>query len=390
MDEQELEPGVSEADQDAVLGELMGIAIAAGQEALERTPEQLDVLAEAGVVDAGAYGVVIILAGLVAGLAGIDTGTSPIPHQEAMPALAGDHVDSRFRYCTSCIITGSALDPQPLAPRLEELGDSIAVVGDATMLKVHVHTDEPNKARSVCAEYGDIHQFEFTDMRRQIAARDVRLSGGPGTRTGVVAVASGAGIAELFAAEGARVVDGGPTLNPSIHELLEGIRATKGEEILVLPNSSNVILAAEEAARLSDLSVQVVASTSQQAGLAALVGAFDPAEGAETNAERMRAELEAISDGLVAAADRDDPDGRYRRGEAVGFVGTDLVAWGEPTPTLETVVDRLAAGAEIVTVLEGADAPTKVEELNLELGNGAELEVHNGGQPTYWWLIAAQ
>jgi DAK2 domain fusion protein YloV len=390
LDRTELERGVSEADQDAVLAELLGIAIAAGQEALERTPEQLDVLAEAGVVDAGAYGLVIILAGLVAGLAGIEAGPSPIPHQEAVPVLGADHADSRFRYCTSCIITGSGLDPKPLAPRLEELGDSIAVVGDATMLKVHVHTDEPNRARAICSEYGDLHQFEFTDMRRQIAARDVRLSGGPGPRTGVVAVASGVGIAELFATEGARVVDGGPTLNPSIHELLEGIRATQGEEILVLPNSPNVILAAEEAARLSDLPVHVVASTSQQAGLAALVGAFDPAEAAGANAERMSAELDAISDGLVAAADRDDPEGRYRRGEAVGFVGPDLVAWGEPTPTLEVVVGKLADGAEIITVLEGADAPTRVQDLDLDLGNGAELEVHNGGQPTYWWLIAAQ
>jgi uncharacterized protein len=385
----EFRPGVSEADQDAVIGELLAIAISSGQAALERTPEQLDVLAEAGVVDAGAYGLVIILAGLVAGLAGQSAGPSPIPHQMAMPALGGVHADSRFRYCTSCIITGRELDPRALAPRLEELGDSIAVVGDATMLKVHVHTDGPDRARIICAEYGDVHQFEFTDMRRQIAARDVRLSGGAEARTAVVAVASGQGIAELFAAEGARVVDGGPTLNPSIHELLEGIRATSAEEVIVLPNSQNVILAAEEAARLAVRPVRVVSATSQQAGLAALVGAFNPASTADANAERMTAELEAINDGLVAAADRDDPDGRYRRGEAVGFVGKELVAWGHPDRTLAEVVGRLARDAEIVTVLEGADAPTHASELELP-ADGAELEIRDGGQPTYWWLLAAQ
>jgi DAK2 domain fusion protein YloV len=390
MERTELEAGVSEADQDAMIAELLAIAITSGQAALERTPEQLDVLAEAGVVDAGAYGLVIILAGLVAGLAGQDAGPSPVPHQVATPVLGGAHADSRYRYCTSCIVTGRELDPRALAPRLEELGDSIAVVGDETMLKVHVHTDVPNEARAICAEYGDVHQLEFTDMRRQIAARDVRLSGGSGPRTGVVAVAAGHGIAELFAAEGARVVDGGPTLNPSIHELLEGIRATNGEEVVVLPNSSNVILAAEEAARIADRPVEVVASSSQQAGLAALVGAFDPAQAAAENAERMTSELEAINDGLVAAADRDDPDGRYRRGDAVGFVGADLVAWGEPTPTLVAVVGRLAEDAEIVTVLEGAEAPARASELDLDPTNGAELEIHDGGQPTYWWLIAAQ
>jgi DAK2 domain fusion protein YloV len=390
LDQTELASGVSEADQDAMIAGLLAIAIASGQEALERTPEQLDVLAEAGVVDAGAYGLVIILAGLVAGLAGQDAGESPVPHQVATPVLGAAHADSRFRYCTSCIVTGRELDPRALAPRLEELGDSIAVVGDETMLKVHVHTDTPDEARAICAEYGDVHQLEFTDMRRQIAERDVRLSGGAGPYTAVVAVASGHGIAELFAAEGARVVDGGPTLNPSINELLEGIRATNGEEVIVLPNSSNVVLAAEEAARIADRRVRVVEATSQQAGLAALVGAFDPALGADENAKRMAAELDVINDGLVAAADRDDPDGRYQRGDAIGFVGSDLVAWGEPTPTLAAVVGRLAEDAEIVTVLEGADAPARAAELDLGLTNGAQLEVHNGGQPTYWWLIASQ
>ena len=300
------------------------------------------------------------------------------------------HIDSRFRYCTSCIVTGRDLDPRAVAPRLEELGDSIAVVGDSTMLKVHVHTDTPGRARAVCAEHGDVHQFEFTDMRRQIAERDVRLAGGAAVCTSVVAVACGDGIAELFAGEGARVVDGGPTLNPSIIEILEGIRATHGEEVIVLPNSSNVILAAEEAAQLADRPVRVVASTSQQAGLAALVGGHDPGASADENAARMEAELEAISDGLVAAADRDDPGGRYRRGDAVGFIGKDLVAWGDPDRTLRAVVDALARDAEIVTVLEGADAPARAGELDLGPENGAELEIHDGGQPTYWWLVAAQ
>jgi uncharacterized protein len=390
LERTELTSGVAEAEQDAMLAELMVIAIAAGQEALERTPEQLDVLAEAGVVDAGAYGLLVILAGLVSGLTGQEASDSPIPHQTASPAHGSVHFDSRFRYCTSCIVTGQALDPRAVAPLLEELGDSIAVVGDATMLKVHVHTDTPGRARAVCAEHGDVHQFEFTDMRRQIAERDDRLAGGAGVRTGVVAVACGDGIAELFAGEGARVVDGGPTLNPSINEILEGIRATSGDEVIVLPNSANVILAAEEAAQLADRPVRVVPSSSQQAGLAALVGGHDPSASAEQNAGRMEAELEAITDGLVAAADRDDPAGRYRRGDAVGFVGKELVAWGDPDGTLRTVVDTLASDAEVVTVLEGADAPARAGELDLEPENGAELEIHDGGQPTYWWLVAAQ
>jgi dihydroxyacetone kinase-like predicted kinase len=389
FEQRELEPGTTEAEQDAMLVELLAEALAAGNQALDRTREQLEANREAGVVDAGAYGLLVIIAGLVAGLAGADATESPIPHQTATPAHGVVHVESRYRYCTSCIVTGTDLDPGGIAPRREELGDSIAVVGDATMLKVHVHTDIPSRARAVCAEHGDVHQFEFTDMRRQIADRDERLAGGGAVRTGVVAVACGDGISELFAAEGARIVDGGPTLNPSINEILEGIRATHAQEVIVLPNSPNVILAAEEAARMAELPVRVVASTSQQAGLAAMVGAYDAAATADENASRMASELDAITDGLVAAADRDDPDGRYRRGEAVGFVGKELVAWGEPDRTLAAVVGQLARDAEIVTVLEGAEAPARAGELELEPA-GAELEIHDGGQPTYWWLIAAQ
>jgi DAK2 domain fusion protein YloV len=385
----ELAPGTSDSRQDALLAELLVAAIAAGQQAVEDSTEQLDVLREAGVVDAGAYGLVVIVAGLVAGLAGQDAAPSPVPHQSAAGLDAGLHTASRYRYCTSCIVTGSGLDPKAIAPRLERLGDSIAVVGDETMLKVHVHTDTPGEARSICAEHGDVHQFEFTDMKRQIADQRERRAGAAAARTGVVAVASGDGISKLFAAEGALVVDGGPTLNPSIQEILEGIQANSASELIVLPNSANVVLAAEEAAKLADRPVHVVASHSQQAGLTALIGGFDSAAGAEQNASSLRAELEALETGLVAAADRDDPDGRYTRGQAVGFVGDELVAWGQPDETLAAVVERMAGDAEIITVLEGEATPVHARELDLP-GNGAELEILEGGQPTWWWLLVAQ
>jgi dihydroxyacetone kinase-like predicted kinase len=390
LDEIDLDPAAGDTAQDAILGELLIAAVQAGMAAVERTPEQLDVLARAGVVDAGAHGLVVMLAGCIAGLAGQETGVSPVPHQSAALLDGAFHADSRFQFCTSCIVTGRELDPRSIAPLLEGLGDSIAVVGDDTMLKVHVHTDTPERVRDICAERGDVHQFEFTDMREQIAAREAapRSEGGP--RSGVVAVASGDGIAALFAREGAQVVDGGATLNPSIQEILAAISGAPADEVVVLPNSANVVMAAREAARLADRPAHVAASTSQQGGLAAMLDAFDPELSAEENASRLEAALATIATGLVAEADRDDGEGRYRRGEAVGFLDSELVAWGDPAETLAAVVGRLAGDAEIVTVLEGADAPVRAGDLALELANGAELEVEPGGQPTYWWLIAAQ
>jgi uncharacterized protein len=384
------ETTLTEEIQDAMLAELIAPALEAGQAAVERTPQQLAVLAEAGVVDAGAYGLVVILGGLVAGLAGQEAVPSPIPHQSAPPLEQILHADSRYQYCTSCIVTGRGLDPAAIAPRLEGLGDSVAVVGDETMLKVHVHTDTPERAREICGEHGNVDQFEFTDMRQQIAKRGARLAGADGLRTGVVAVASGGGISELFGAEGARVIDGGATLNPAISELVAAIESSPAEEVIVLPNSPNVVMAAEEAVRVANRPARMVGSTSQQAGLVALVGGFDPSASAEENASRIEAELAAIVIGLVAEADKDDAEGRYRRGQAVGFAGDELVAWGDPAATLGAVVSRLSREMEIITLLEGAGTPISATDVRFELADGAELEIHDGGQPTYWWLIAAQ
>ena len=285
LEEAELPDDVTDETQDAMLAELMGIAITAGLAALDRTPEQLEVLADAGVVDAGAYGLLVILAGCVVGLSGAEPGDSPIPHQAAANLEGRLHVDSRYQWCTSCIITGRELDPRRITPRLEELGDSVAVVGDATMLKVHVHADDRERVRAICEEHGDVDQFEATDMHAQVAERHASAGVEPAPApedaiTGIVAVASGEGIARLFGSEGARVVDGGSTLNPSIEEILAGIKEAPGEEVIVLPNSPNVLMAAKEAARLAERPAHVVGSVAQQAGLAALVGAFDPAAGA--------------------------------------------------------------------------------------------------------------
>ena len=290
MEETELPDDVTDTAQDAMFAELMGIAIQSGLTALERTTEQLEVLAEAEVVDAGAYGLMVMLGGIVSALAGFE-GPSQIPHQAAARLEDGTHFDSRYQYCTSCIITGRALDPKLIVPRLEELGDSVAVVGDATMLKVHVHADDRDQVRQICEEYGDIDQFEATDMHEQVAARTGeagRIAPAPQSlddaRTGVVAVASGEGLARLFGSEGALVVDGGSTLNPSIEEILAGIREAPGEEVILLPNSPNVVMAAEEAARLAERPAHVVPSVAQQAGLAALI-AYDSSAAAADNVE---------------------------------------------------------------------------------------------------------
>lgn len=385
-EKQRLDRGVSDEQQDAVLAEVLEQAIADGQRAVERTPEQLEVLRDSGVVDAGGYGLVLILAGVVAGLRGDGAPVPEVSHHEAPPLSRPHHEDSHYRYCTNFIVSGKSLAAREFLPRLEGLGDSVLVVGDEVTLKVHVHTDEPEAAVALFEGAGQVTNLDVADMREQIAKREARLQGG---RTGALAVAAGDGLERLFTELGAHVVHGGETLNPSTYELLAGIHEVPADEVLVLPSSSNVIMAAERACELSEKPARVVPATSQQAGLLALIELHTDAS-VEENAERLAEALGGIVSGGVAPAARDDAQGRFRKGDAVGFAGEGIVAWGGAGSTLASTLERLAEGAEIVTVLAGQDAPIPLAEIDTHVPDGVEVETHEGGQPSWWWLLAAQ
>jgi dihydroxyacetone kinase-like predicted kinase len=204
-----------------------------------------------------------------------------------------------------------------------------------------------------------------------------------------VAVISGDGLATMFEELGVHTIDGGPTLNPSTYDLLAAIHEVQAEEVVVLPNSANVIMAAEHAAELSDKQVLVAPTTSQQAGLVAAV-VLEPDRTVEENAGALNEALAHLRTGAVAQAARDDAQGRFGRGEAVGFVADEVVAWGEPRETLRAVLETLADGAELISVLTGQDAPLAPEDVAGLVNGGVELELHDGGQPAYWWLLAAE
>jgi DAK2 domain fusion protein YloV len=377
---------VSPDQQDRLLADLLEEVVRDGERAVERTPEQLDVLREAGVVDAGAYGLVVLLAGVVAGLRGDPDALPEVAHHS--PARVGrpHHADSRYRYCTNFIVTGRSLDPRSFVGPLEALGDSVLVVGDEATLKVHVHTDEPEAAMGLFEDLGTVSQLDVADMREQIAERSARLQGG---RCAAVAVVTGAGMRELYEGLGAFVVDGGPTFNPSISDLLAAIHEVPSEEVLVLPNNPNVVMAAERAAELSDKQARVVECTAPQAGVIALVE-LDFSASLDENSERMGAALASVRVGSVAPAARGAPPGPLVKGGAGGLVGRELVAWGGPGSTLARTMGALGEAAEILTVIGGAGAPMALEDVEGHAPEGLEVELHDGGQPNYWWLLAAQ
>jgi fatty acid kinase len=386
-----LGPAAEGAEQQRVLADVLEEAIEAGEASLRRGPELLPVLRDAGVVDAGGYGVIVIFAGVIAALRG--EAPPAVAHHAPARVTHPEHASSTYRYCTNFAVTGAELDAGGYLAALEAMGDSVLVVGDRTTLKVHVHIDDPERAIALFDGAGEVSRLDVADMRAQIGRREARLAGNGAARSealcGALAVVSGAGIARLYESLGCHVLDGGPTLNPSTHELLAGIHAVPAEAVVVLPNSPNVIMAAERAAELAEKAVRVVASRSQQAGLAAAL-ALNTAAGAADNAAAMEAAIAAVRTGAVAPAAREDVAGRFTIGDAVGFVDDELVAWGDAAPTLEAVLDALAADAELVTCIAGEGAPLDGEAVAALAPAGVELELEDGGQAAYWWLLSAE
>jgi hypothetical protein len=186
-----------------------------------------------------------------------------------------------------------------------------------------------------------------------------------------------------------RVLDGGPTLNPSTYDLLAAIHAIEAEEVVVLPNSPNVVMAAERAAELSDKQVLVAPAAGQQAGLVAAV-ALESGRSVEQNAQALMDALAHVRTGAVAKAARDDARGRFKRGEAVGFLADEVHCWGDPAQTLAAVIGTLAQEAELISCLAGEGAPLEQEEIRAMVNGNVELELRDGGQHAYWWLLAAE
>ncbi|UJA19898.1 DAK2 domain-containing protein [Thermoleophilia bacterium SCSIO 60948] len=374
-------------EQNALLAGMMATALFAAEEAVRLSPTQLEVLAEADAVDAGALGLAVIVRGLVAGLAGEEAELPPLPHYAPARLDRVHHAeDAAFQFCTNLIVTGSGLDRESFVSPLEALGDSVLVVGDDETLKVHVHTDDPDAAKRVFEHSGAvIAREEIADMHAQVAEQMARL----GVRTGVVAVASGEGMKRLFEERGAIVVDGGPTLNPSTGDIAAGIERAPGEGVLVLPNSRDVEMAAREAAAIAEREVLVIASRSPQAALSALVELDTDAPAAE-NAERIGSLLGSIRTGGVAPAAKDDVEGRFRRGDTVGFLDGAVIAWGGTGSVVRQTAAAVADGCEILTVIAGAGAPITLADLDLGLDGDVEVDSHVGDQPSWWWLLAAE
>jgi hypothetical protein len=389
---------IRELAEAAEAGGDLAALVMRGDDCVVRTREMLPVLAEAGVVDAGAAGLVEILRGI----AGVLTG-APLPApriEQRAPSVGSIHLGlSEFKYCTAFVVEGDRLDADEIEAELEPLGDSILVVGDPTALKVHVHTDDPGRALSLGVARGTIAAVEIANMHAQTLDREQRLlavvpkaEDGP---CALVAVASGHGNRHLFESLGAHVVDGGRTMNPSTAELLAAVEASGAREAVILPNDPNIFLTAGHAAEAASRPVSVIPTETLQAGLAAAV-AFDPWASRADNVAEMSRVVSEVATGAVTIASRDVETNvlSIRKGQWLGLVDGVPVAGGTSFQEVAwaVTVQLLDTPRGILTLLTGED-PQPLDGLLEDIAAThprLELEVHDGGQPGYPLLLGAE
>jgi DAK2 domain fusion protein YloV len=392
------------AEEGVSLEEALGELVAHGEVALARTREQLDVLRRAGVVDAGAAGLLEVIRGIAAAVRG-----EPLPErpaeEEALPLEAVHQELSRYRYCTSFFVEGGEVDPAQLEAELSRLGDSLLVVGEPGAVKVHLHTDEPGDALAFGTAVGVVEEIDIKNMHAQTADRTARLAtdSPPPTPerghhlglTGAVAVCHGDGLRRLFESLGAACLEGGQTMNPATEELIKAADALPEAAVVLLPNNKNVLLAAERAAEVGAKETRVVPTRSVAAGLGAMV-AFDASRSLEENVKEMAAAAAAVRSGAVTRATRSATVGplEVEQGHFLGLVEDEPVTSG-PTldPVARDVIERLlGANADVLTILVGAEGGS-VDELVEGLRTAhpeLEIEVCDGGQPHYPLLFGVE
>lgn len=383
---------------------------------LERTPDLLPVLKEVGVVDSGGQGLVYVYEGFLAALKGeqlpekhAHNSMSDLVSAEHHKNIAGfmDTADIEFGYCTEFMVKfeegKKKFDEASFRMDLSEYGDSLLVISDDEIAKIHIHSEEPGKVLTYGQDYGSLISMKIENMRQQhidIVGEDFHKAPAASAKHpyAVVTVAMGEGVAELLRSIGASyVIEGGQTMNPSTEDIVNAIKSIEAERVLILPNNKNIIMAAEQAAELLDIEASVVPTKDVPQGMAALL-AFNPDATVEENKQTMTKATKHVKSGSVTYAVRDTSiDGiSIKKEDFMGISDGKIII---SDTSLERVTEELAKGlidqdSEIVTILFGEDV-TESDAENLgafieSLNEDIEVEIHNGKQPLYPYIISVE
>lgn len=399
----------------------------AAEAALKTTPDLLPVLKEVGVVDSGGQGLTFVYQGFYDALSGnvrddevhkpspveMDEMVSAEHHKSAQGKLNTE--DIKYGYCTEIMVRLGAgrlvekkFDYDEFRGYLVEIGDSLLVIADDEVVKVHVHTEHPGMVLSYGQKFGSLIKVKVDNMRLQhetILEKDEEeereeeiseneISGD----YGIIAIASGEGVAEIFKNLGATyVLSGGQTMNPSTKDIVDAIAKTKKDKVIILPNNKNIFLAADQAAEVCDVDAVVVPSKTIAQGMAAMLG-FSKDADLEENKEAMTDELDTVISGQVTIAVRDTTiEGReIKKDDYMGIVDGNIVVTNpdRKEAAIEMVKAMLDEDSEVVTIIYGEDGNKEeaeaIETAVSELDEDLEIEIHEGNQPVYPYLISVE
>lgn len=393
-------------DGDDVIA-VMEAAVNAAGKSVANTPHLLQVLREAGVVDAGGQGLYTILEGALRYLKGEAEQmrfrkpqiiVSDLPATTRLPqAVGADEVP--YGYCTEFLLKGEKLEPDKIRKKLEKEGESLIVVGDESAIRIHIHTVDPGNVVRYAIRLGTIHQVSMRNMDEQHDDwLEMQKEKVPAADTAIIAVVAGDGLADVFTSLGAAaIVPGGQTMNPSTKDLLQAVESTPAEKYIILPNNKNIVLTASQVQSLTQKSVEVVPAETIPQGVAALL-AFDYEADLPTNTQIMKKALSTVKTIEITRATRSTRIGdlKINKKQPIGLLDGDLVVVGDDTiGVLNQVLAKLdLSKAEVVTVYYGAD--TVAAEAELVSANIREnypqlqIEIVHGGQPHYNYIISIE
>ena len=395
------------ADGSADVVLVMEAAVDAASKSVANTPNLLDVLKDAGVVDAGGQGLYTILEGALYYLKGeIEELKSRKPDMIAsnMPLVARTPQmvaadEEAYGYCTEFLLKGQKLDPDKLEGKLEKKGQSLIVVGDDATIRVHIHTLDPGEIIHYATSLGTVHQVSIRNMDEQHQDYlEMQREKMPAAEIGIIAVVAGDGLADVFTSLGViAIVPGGQTMNPSTQDLLQAVESVPSGKVIVLPNNKNIVPAANQVHSLTEKTIEVVATETIPQGIAALL-AFNGEADLETNAQGMTRAKSAVKSITITRAVRAAKLGGLdiKKKQAIGFLDENVVAAGDSTADVLTEVLTKAGldEAEVVTIYyQGDTERAEVEQVTHSIREQhphLEIELVQGGQPHYHYIVSVE
>ena len=400
------------------LEELFKLLLSSGDAILKKTPEMLPVLKQAGVVDSGGMGLMVIFRGMYAALTGetveIDDGSSANAAQSMPGEYVDDHGDLRveditFGYCTEFIVSHPRPDMKEsevvrLRKRLEKIGDCVLVISDLSVVKVHVHTNDPGKAMQYALELGELDAIKVDNMFEEAREREAKRQAAAEAEAaklkdyGIVAVALGEGIDRIFQDLMVdQIVDGGQTMNPSIQDLAQAVEATHAKNVFILPNNTNIILAAQQASELTEKNVVVLPTKSVPMGISAML-AFSADMSVEENTAAMTEAAENVHTASITYAVRDTTyeDREIHQGDIMGMIDNRLSVLGNEIHQvcMDIAGKMVGEDTDLITIYYGSDVSEedaqKLCDALAEEYDDCDVELQYGGQPLYYYLIAVE